>query len=236
MTKLYYTSTSCGAASFIAAFTAGLKIETEQVDIGTHLTASGADFYKINSKGNVPALVLDNGIVLNENTAILQYIADQAAPGTIAPANGTTARAKLQNVLSYIATEVHPSIGTLFYPNLPDDVQAWYRGNAAKKLAYLESTIIADNKFVVGDSFTVADSYLYIVLSWTAYVGIDLSPFPKVQAYSAGIAALPNVVAAHARIATNPAFTVEVAGEASTSQIDVGVPAAGQGNQCCIIC
>jgi glutathione S-transferase len=77
MTKLYYTSTSCGAASFIAAFSAGLNIETEQVDIGTHLTASGADFYAINSKGNVPALVLDNGTVLNENTAILQYIADQ---------------------------------------------------------------------------------------------------------------------------------------------------------------
>ncbi len=76
MTKLYYTSTSCGAASFIAAFTAKVNIQTEQVDIGTHLTASGADFYAINSKGNVPTLVLDDGTVLNENTAILQYIAD----------------------------------------------------------------------------------------------------------------------------------------------------------------
>ncbi len=76
MTKLYYTSTSCGAASFIAAFTAGINIETEQVDIGTHLTTTGADFYKINPKGNVPCLVLNDGVVLNENSAVLQYIAD----------------------------------------------------------------------------------------------------------------------------------------------------------------
>ncbi len=208
MTKLYYTSTSCGAASFIAAFTAGVNIETEQVDIGTHKTASGVDFYTINPKGNVPALILDDGTILNENTAILQYIADQAAPGTIAPANGTTERAVLQNVLSYVSTEVHPSIGTLFYPTLAEDVKAWYRGNAAKKLAYLESTIIGDKSFVVGNSFTIADSYLYIVLSWTAYVGIDLAPYPRVQAYSARIGALDNVKAAHARIATSPSTSV----------------------------
>jgi glutathione S-transferase len=76
MTKLYYTSTSCGAATFISAFVGGVQLETEQVDIGTHLTASGADFYKINSKGNVPALVLNDGTVLNENSAVLQYVAD----------------------------------------------------------------------------------------------------------------------------------------------------------------
>ena len=79
MTKLYYTSTSCGAASFIAAFTAGIKLESEQVTLQTHLTASGVDFYTINPKGNVPTLVLNDGTVLNENTAILQYIADQVS-------------------------------------------------------------------------------------------------------------------------------------------------------------
>ncbi len=77
MTKLFYTATSCGVASFIAAFTANLNIQTEQVDLQTHLTASGVDFYTINPKGNVPALVLDDGTVLNENSAVLQYIADQ---------------------------------------------------------------------------------------------------------------------------------------------------------------
>eukprot|EP01034_Spumella_vulgaris_P035357 gene35357-biopygen30085 len=207
MTKLYYTSTSCGAASFIAAFTAGLTIEAEQVNIGTHVTASGADFYAINPKGNVPALILDDGTILNENTAILQYIAD-LAPGKIAPLNGTTERSVLQNVLSYVSTEVHPSIGGLFNPAASEEVKTYIKGNAAKKLAYLESTIIGDKQFVVGDSFTVADSYLYIVLSWTAYVGIDLAPYPKVQAYSQRIGALENVVAAHARIATSPTTTL----------------------------
>jgi glutathione S-transferase len=132
----------------------------------------------------------------------------QAAPGTIAPANGTVARAQLQNVLSYVSTEVHPSIGGLFHPGLHAEVQAHIRGNAAKKLAYLESTIIGDKQFVVGNSFTVADSYLYIVLSWTGYVGIDLSPFPRVKAYFERIGALENVKAAHARIATSPATSI----------------------------
>ena len=75
--KLYYTPTSCGAASFIAAFTANVKLDCEQVALNTHRTTSGADFYKINSKGNVPCVVLDDGTVLNENAAVLQYIADQ---------------------------------------------------------------------------------------------------------------------------------------------------------------
>jgi len=79
MPKLYYTSTSCGAASFIAAFAAGVNLETEQVDIGTHKTNSGKDYYAINPKGNVPALVLEDGTVLNENAAVLQYIADEVS-------------------------------------------------------------------------------------------------------------------------------------------------------------
>ena len=114
----------------------------------------------------------------------------------------------LQNVLSYVSTEVHPSIGGLFNPTLTEDVKTFIKGNAARKLAYLESTIIADKRFVVGDSFSVADSYLYIVLSWAGYVGIDLSPFPQVKAYFERIGALENVKAAHARIATSPATTI----------------------------
>ena len=156
MTKLYYTSSSCGAASFIAAFSAGVKLETEQVDISTHVTASGADFYAINPKGNVPTLVLNDGTVLNENTAILQYIADQAPAGSIAPANGTVARAVLQNVLSYVSTEVHPSIGGLFNPAHAEDVKKHYRELSAKKLTYLNSTLIGDKNFLVGNSFTIA--------------------------------------------------------------------------------
>ncbi len=115
----------------------------------------------------------------------------------------------LHNVLSYVSTEVHPSIGTLFYPTLPEDVKTFIRGNAAKKLAYLESTLIANKQFVVGDSFTIADSYLHIVLSWTAYVGIDLTPYPLTKAYMERISDLPNVKAARVRVATSPATSID---------------------------
>ena len=202
MTKLYYTPTSCGAASFIAALTAGVNLQTEQVDLSTHKTSSGADFYAINPKGNVPALVLDDGTVLNEGAAVLQWIADQA-PGKVAPQNGSSARYLVQNALNYIASEVHPNIGGLFFPNA-DHIKDFIKTKGHAKLTYLENTFIADKHFLVGDSFTIADSYLYIVLSWAPYVGVDLAPFPKVKAYFDRIGGLENVKAAHARMATNP--------------------------------
>ncbi len=131
------------------------------------------------------------------------------APGTVAPINGTSARAVVNNVLSYVATEVHPSISSIFFnPNATEDVKAYTNANAAKKLAFLESFIIADKTYLAGDTFTIADGYLYIVLSWTPYVGIDLTPYPKVKAYFERIGALENVKAAHARIATNPVTSI----------------------------
>eukprot|EP01031_Cornospumella_fuschlensis_P038528 gene38528-46832_t len=130
MPKLYYTSTSCGASNFIAAYIAGVNLETEQVALATHTTDSGADFYKINPKGNVPAIVLDDGTVLNENAATLQWIADQK-PGTVAPENGTSARYELQAALSYVSSEFHGSIGPLFYPS-SEEVQAHQRAKLQK--------------------------------------------------------------------------------------------------------
>ena len=206
MTKLYYTPTSCAAASFIAAFTAGVNIEAEQVDVRNKKTASGADYFAINPKGNVPALVLDDGTLFNEGSAILQWIADQA-PGKVAPLNGTTERYLVQNALNYVASEVHTSIGGLFAPN-SDAVKDYLRAGAAKRLAFLEDNLIGNKRFLVGDSFTIADSYLYIVLSWGAYVGVDLSPYAKVKAYFERIGNLEHVKAAHARMATSPATVV----------------------------
>lgn len=205
MPKLYYTPTSCGAASFISAFTAGISLEAEQVTLQTHLTASGEDFYKINPKGNVPAIVLDDGTVLNENAAVLQYIAD-LAPGKIAPAFGTKDRYLLINALSYISSEVHGSFGPLFYP-VAEEVKEYARTKLSKKLAYLESDLIGDKEFVVGNGFTVADAYLYIVLSWSAYVKVDLSEYPRVKAYYERIGSLENVKGGHARIASHPTST-----------------------------
>lgn len=178
MVKLYYTPTSCGAASFIAALAAQVPLSTEQVDIREHKTSSGADFYQINPKGNVPALVLDDGTVLNENVAVLQYIADlvnhsfpislsfnrvltntQQNPGKVAGVNGTLERAVLQNILAYLASEVHPSIGGLFNPTIGEEVKHYLKANASKKLAYLDLHLLRGGKnFLLGDSFTIADS------------------------------------------------------------------------------
>jgi glutathione S-transferase len=206
MPKLYYTPTSCGAASFISAFTAGLPFEAEQVDLKTHLTASGKDFYAINPKGNVPALVLDDGTVLNENTASLAYIAD-ASNGKVGPPANSPARYELVSVLSYIASEVHANFGPLFYP-VADAVKERARENLAKKFTFIQDNLLKDGKrFLVGGAFSSADAYLYIVLSWTGYVNIDLKPYPVLEAYFHHIKELPNVKDAHARIATSPATT-----------------------------
>jgi len=174
-----------------------------QVALNTHTTASGVDFYTVNPKGNVPTLVLDDGTILNENTATLQYIADQV-PGTVAPLAGTTDRYLVQNALSYISSEVHGSVGPLFNPANTDDVKAFSRTRIAQKFQYLNDSLIGTKQFLVADKFSIADAYLYIVLSWSGYLQLDLSVYPNVKTYFDNIVALPEVKAAHEAIATNP--------------------------------
>jgi len=184
-----------------------VKLETEQINLQTHTTASGADYYKINPKGNVPAIVLDDGTLLNENIATLLYIAAQN-PGSVAPQPGTSDFYLLLSALGYITSEVHPAVGIFFSPNPPADVKALREETVAKKLSFLEKTLLAGKPFIVGNKLSIADLYLYIVLSWTAYVHIDLSPYPHVKKFYEGIAALDNVKAAQARIATSPSTTI----------------------------
>jgi glutathione S-transferase len=110
--------------------------------------------------------------------------------------------------LSYIASEVHPSVGGLFNPAASEDVKSYLRDKSAQKLLYLEHHLIADKQFLVGDSFTVVDGYLFLILRATFYVNIDLTPYPKVKAYFERVGALENVKAALARIDTNPTTTI----------------------------
>lgn len=221
MVKLYYTPTSCGAANFIAAKIAGVHLETEQVDISTHTTASGKDFYSINPKGNVPCLVLDDGTILNENAATLQYIADlvsgilplqwdvvyiywQGDNNIIAPPVGTVERSLVQQALSYVGTEYHMTIGHLFNPNLDSTVRDYIHAAADRKLKYMNDHLIGNKSFLVGDKLSVADLYLYIALTWSSYINIDLSKFPVVLSYRERIGNLPEIQDAHAAIASNP--------------------------------
>jgi glutathione S-transferase len=199
--KLYYTSTSCGSASFIAAHAAGLKgLQVEQVDLKTHVTSKGKDFYSINHKGNVPTLVLADGTVLNEGTAVLQFIADQKPEAKLAAPYGTVERYKLMNALNHIASEVHTRIGGLFLAT--DATREFLLKRANDKLAYLDKEI--KGQFYVGDHFTIADSYLYVVLNWTQWVGLSLDSYPNVKKYYEGIKALPVVVEARKLMEANP--------------------------------
>lgn len=200
--KLYYTPTSCGAASFITAHAAGLHgLHVEQVDLKTHVTKSGKDFYTVNAKGNVPTLVLADGTVLNEGASILQFLADQKPSANLVPAAGTVERYRLLNALNHVASEVHPRIGALF--SVPDSVKEFFVQRATQKLLYLEKELTG-KKFYVGDHFTIVDAYLYVVLNWTQWVNLNLDTYPTVKSYYEGIKALPIVQEAHKAMEKNP--------------------------------
>jgi glutathione S-transferase len=206
MPKIYYTPTSCGAASFIACHIANLGWDAEQVDLYEHKTTSGADFYAINPKGNVPCLVLEDGTVLNEGSAVLQYIADQA-PGVLAPRNGEIGRYLVQQSLNHTASEVHTGIGSLFYAGHTDETRAFFCKLIEKRLTFVENHVVKDRQFVVGETLTIADLYLYIALSWAPFVKVDLSPYPNVQRYFEGIKSHPQVQSGHTQMSTNPIKT-----------------------------
>jgi len=213
MVKLFYTGQSCGAASFLSAFKAGIKLECEQVDLQTHLTKSGQDFYSINKNGNVPTLLLDDGTILNENSAVLQWIADQNPASMLAPPNGTTGRYVLQNWLSFIGTEIHQGVGRLFRPG-SDEITSANLQIAKQRLVKLENKLQpllqGGKKFLMGDSFTVADAYLYIVLSWFPHLKLSFDEFPSCASYFKGIGALDFVKEAHTRMSSSPNTTIDV--------------------------
>ncbi len=170
-----------------------------------HKTASGVDFYTINPKGNVPAIVLADGTLLNENVATLSWIADQNLSSGLAPANGTNERIKLLNILAFLTSELHPGIGGMFGAS-NDQTKAAVRAKGEKALNYLEKQVLTGNRqFLIGDGLTIADLYGHIILSWTAYVGWDLKPWPAVAAYLERIKAHPDVLAGHKVIAGKPA-------------------------------
>ena len=193
--KLFYSPGACSLSPHIVLREAGLPYELEKVDLKTHTTAAGADFYGINPKGYVPALVLDDGHVLTEGPAVVQYLADRKPEAKLAPAPGTFERSELQEWLNYISTEVHKTFGLLIHSKLAPDFKETTLANLGKKLDYL-SKHLAERKFLLGDAFSVADAYLYTVLRWTRGLKIDLNKWPAVQEYMNRVAARPAVQAA----------------------------------------
>lgn len=193
--KLYLSPGACSLAPHIVLLEAGLPFETERVDLKAKLTASGADFSAINSKGYVPALGLDNGQVLTEGAAILQYLADQKPEANLAPAAGTFARYQLQEWLTFISSEVHKPLATMFNPAQSADWKAAVTATLSKRLDWL-SAQLDGKEYLLANQFGVADAYLFTVLNWSNFVGFSLANWPVVQAFMARVAARPQVQAA----------------------------------------
>ena len=192
--KLYYSSGACSLAPHIALSEAGIPFEAVKVDLRTHKLVDGTDYYTINPKGYVPLLELDNGERLSEVAVILQYVADRK-PGTLAPAFGTFERYRLMEWLNFIATEVHKQYGPLFYPDTPEATREKQRATLAKRFDLIAPTL-AKQPYLAGESFTVADAYLYTVVRWAGVLKFDLSRWPALQEFQKRVAERPKVHAA----------------------------------------
>jgi glutathione S-transferase len=190
--KLYYAPSACSMSSHIILNEIGKKFEIEKVDLGAKKTASGKDFMKINPKGYVPALEMKKGEVLTECAVIAQYLADKAKATKILAKAGSPARYRTIEMLNFIASEIHKTIGALFNKALHADTRAATIERAGKRID-LVNGILAKNKFIMGKSFTVADAYLFTVLNWGQWVGIDMKAWKHVAAYLERMAARPSV-------------------------------------------
>nr|WP_316653203.1 glutathione transferase GstA [uncultured Gellertiella sp.] len=193
--KLYYSPGACSLSPHIVLKESGIAFDAVKVDLRAHETEAGADYYRINPKGAVPAIELEDGSVLTEGAAIVQFIADRHAPA-LAPANGTVARARLQEMLNYIAAEYHKSFSPLFNPALSDEAKDAQRQVIARKQAYFEGQLADGRPYILGQDFTVADAYLFTVTGWSAHTGVSLEAFPHLAAHHARVAGRPAVQAA----------------------------------------
>ena len=190
--KLYYAPGACSLAPHIVAREAGLKFDLDQLDWATMKTASGEEFLKVNPKGYVPALRLDDGNVFTESGVLIQYLADQNPAAGLIPAAGTMERYRVMEAINFISTELHKGFGPLWNKANSPDVHAAAKKQLAKRFDYLE-TVFTQQPFLTGNHFTVADAYLFTILNWTNFHAIDVAPWPKVKDFMSRVAARPKV-------------------------------------------
>ena len=193
--KLFYAPGACSLSPDIVAREAGIELPLQKVDLKTKTIASEGDYFAINPKGSVPALQLDDGQVLTEGPTIVQYLADLQPAKGLAPPAGTMARYRLQEWLGYINSELHKTYSPLFRPDTPAETRAERLAYLAKRYAIVEKQLAA-HPYLLGESFTVADAYLFTVTNWAGKVKLDLAAFPNVRAFQERVAARPAVKAA----------------------------------------
>ena len=192
--KLYFAPGACSLSPHIMLNELGLQADKVKVDLGAKTMQGGGDYRSVNPKGYVPALQLDDGSVLTEGPAIVQYLADLKPEARLAPANGSIERYRLQEWLNFISTEIHKQFSPLFNPQSPDSVKEQQKQRLQTRFDYVADAL-SGKDYLMGAQFSVADAYLYTVLSWAGFVGIDLARWPLLQAYMQRVSQRPAVAA-----------------------------------------
>jgi glutathione S-transferase len=190
--KLYYAPGACSLSPHIVAREAGIPIELKKVDLKAKLVDGSADYLKTNGKGYVPAVELDDGSLLTEGPAIVQYMADQKPDSGLAPKAGTMERYKLQEWLNFITSELHKAMGTFFNPAVTPEWRKGVSDRLELRCAWLASQL-SGKQYLMGERFSVADAYLFTVLNWAPMVKFDLGKWPVLQEYQKRVAARPKV-------------------------------------------
>ena len=194
--KLYYSPGACSLAAHIVIAELGIGTKTIKVDLKTHTTESGEDFFSINKKGYVPYLEIDQTKNLSEGVAILQYLADLHPEKNLAPEAGTFERYQLQEWLTFISSELHKAIGTFFTPDALSEAGVEQVTKRIQARLRIVETQLTSNEFLLGKTFTIADAYLFTILSWCKMMSIDISEYTKITVYLEKIANRPSVQAA----------------------------------------
>ncbi len=193
--KLYYTPGACSMSPHIVLCESGLPFELVPANLKTHQLADGSDFYAVSPKGYVPLLELDNGERLSEGPAIVQYIADQVPAKQLVPANGTMARYHLQEWLNFTTSELHKGFSVLFNPVMPEEAKALARTRLMLRFTWVNGQL-EGKQYLMGDTFSVADAYLFTVGNWAGHVALDITGLPHLAAFMARVAARPAVQSA----------------------------------------
>ena len=193
--KLYYSPGACSLSPHIVLREAGLPFELVLASTKTKKLADGSDYNLINPKSQVPTLELNDGQRLTEGPVIVQYIADQAPTSGLAPAAGSMARYRVMEWLNFITSELHKTFSPLFNPATPADAKPLFSARVLDRLTWVD-TQLEGKSYLTGDTFTVADAYLFVVTNWTKFVGIDISGLKNLGTFMGRVAARPAVQAA----------------------------------------
>ena len=189
--NLYYSPGACSLAPHIVMREAGFPVELKKVDLKAK-QFEGGDYKTVNGKGYVPALKLDDGSVLTEAPVVMQYLADQKPESGLAPKAGSMERYRLQEWLNFITSELHKGMGNFFNPALTDEWRKAVTDRLSLRMDWLAKQLEGRN-YLMGDKFTVADAYLFVILNWAAPSKFDMSKWPVLQEYHKRVAARPKV-------------------------------------------